>query len=90
MEIEIRTSEHYDAIKWEGTYLNGVLHGYYRSWYKNGNIWYDATYKHGVTIGMYKSWKSNGTRLNIATINSSKEIRMYIHHGPKIKFRYGD
>ncbi|MCB9262329.1 MAG: toxin-antitoxin system YwqK family antitoxin [Flavobacteriales bacterium] len=55
-------TESYDngQAKSSGNYINGKLHGIYKTWHKNGKIAVACLFKYGVQHGEFKSWWENG------------------------------
>lgn len=51
-------------IKYEQPYVNGMLHGMYKTWYPNGQIMYKDPYVNDVKNGMFYSWDKNGSLLS--------------------------
>lgn len=51
--------------KWEESYfINGKLHGLYKTWYPNGNQYEECYYIAGKKEGIYSSWNEEDGTLN--------------------------
>jgi antitoxin component YwqK of YwqJK toxin-antitoxin module len=51
---------YYKSNKYEFTLVNSQLHGEYKSWHDNGQLWQECFYKEGKKNGEYKQWHPNG------------------------------
>lgn len=46
----------------EGNFKNGLKHGKWTYWHKNGNKWSEGTFLCGLSHGRFTIWKEDGTR----------------------------
>ena len=60
--------EYYKSSLREFTVVNGVLHGEYKDYYDNGQLWEHSHYKNGVQHGECKLYHDNG------------QLRVYEHY----------
>ena len=63
-----RVFELYDNGRkhWEKRYMKGVAVGYYKSWFKNGQLEFKGQLKQGLKKGLFTSYNEDGKKIKEA------------------------
>ena len=63
-----RVFELYDNGRkhWEKRYMKGMAVGYYKSWYKNGQLEFKGQLKQGLKKGLFTSYNEDGKKIKEA------------------------
>lgn len=72
----------------DGEYVDGKKHGYWTTYYANGNKMSEGEYKQGVKEGLWILYHSNGNKKSEATFVNGKYTGLYTSYHENGKRRW--
>ena len=61
-------------LNWERNYVNGIIDGVQRAYYKSGQLATEYTVINKLTVGSFKKWFDNGQLQFFANYNRNSEL----------------